>query len=65
MAGKRVVPNIPLGEMHNSVSIIKENIDMLTGRTTGELKTLPASAALSDCITAINAIIQRLNGSTN
>jgi hypothetical protein len=65
MAGKRAVPPIPLGEMHKSVSIIKENLDMLTGRTTGELKPLPTTASLADCITAINLIIARLNGSTN
>lgn len=65
MAGKRNIPPIPLGDMHDSVSIIKENLDMLTGRITPALKPLAATAALSDCITAINLIIARLNASTN
>lgn len=64
-AKKPGIPNIPLGEMHNSVSIIKLNLDMLTGRVGGELQPLASTATTAQIIAAVNAIIARLNASTN
>lgn len=64
-AKKPAVGNIPLGPYRDSVSIIKQNIDMLTGRVGGELQSLPANATTAQIVTAINAIIARLNASTN
>lgn len=51
--------------MHNSVSIIKQNLDMLTGRQGGELKPLATTATTAQIIAAVNAIIARLNASSN
>lgn len=64
-AAKPNIANIPLGDTHDAMMTLKQNIDMLTGRTTGELKPLAATASLADCITAINKVIARLNASTN
>jgi len=64
-ARKPNISNIPLGDTHDALMTVKQNLDMLTGRVGGELKPLAATAQLADCIVAINAIIARLNASTN
>lgn len=59
------VGNVPRGDTYNILRLIKMNLDMLTGRTTGELKPLSYTATNAQIITAINQIIARLNASTN
>jgi hypothetical protein len=64
-ARKPALGNIPLGQYYESVSILKQQMDMMTGRNGGELPTLSPNATTGQIITAINAIINRLNASTN
>lgn len=64
-ARKPALGFVPLGEYHNSVSILKQQLDMLTGRTGGELVPLATTASTAQIIAAINVIIARLNASTN
>jgi hypothetical protein len=45
----------------NLLAAIKENIEVTNGIRGGELKTLPTNATLSDCISKINEIIERIN----
>lgn len=45
------------------VQPIKETVEMLTGTRGGELSTLSDTATTAEIITAINAIIARLNAS--
>lgn len=59
------VGNVPRGDYYNILMLMKENLDMLTGRVTGELVALPYTATNTQIITAINQIIARLNASTN
>lgn len=40
---------------------IKENIELLTGQRQGSLTTLSDNATLSDVITKLNEVINRLN----
>jgi hypothetical protein len=55
----------PIGPYHGTFSKIILTLDMLTGRSTGELQTLPANASLADVVAKINQIVERLNASTN
>lgn len=42
---------------------IKETLDILTGARHGELEPLPDTATTADLITAVNALMRRLNRS--
>ena len=42
---------------------MKENVEVITGVRGSEIKSLPANATLSDCISKINEIIGRINSS--
>lgn len=64
-ARKPALGNIPLGTYHDSVSILKQQLDMLTGRNGGELPLLASTATTAQIIASVNAIIARLNASTN
>lgn len=64
-ARKPALGNVPLGTYHDSVSILKQQLDMLTGRNGGELIPLATTATTAQIIAAINQIIARLNASTN
>lgn len=64
-ARKPALGNVPLGNYHDSVSILKQQLDMLTGRSGGELPVLATTATTAQIIAAINQIIARLNASTN
>lgn len=59
------VGNVPHGDYYNILLLIKMNLDMLTGRVTGELQPLAYTATNAQIIAAINQIIARLNASTN
>lgn len=59
------IGNVPLGDYYLVLGRVKMQLDMITGRTTGELKPLAYTATTSQIITAINQIIARLNASTN
>lgn len=63
-ARKPALGNVPLGSYHDSVSILKQQLDMLTGRNGGEIATLTATDTAS-IVAKINQIIARLNASTN
>ena len=41
---------------------LRENVELLTGTRGGKLPTVSTSATLSDVITSLNAVINRLNG---
>jgi hypothetical protein len=64
-AVKRSIVVIPLGTYYDVCVSIKQNLDLLTGRVGGEITPLPATAQLADVIAKLNAVIARLNGSTN
>lgn len=64
-AVKRAIVTIPLGDYYDVCVSIKQNLDLLTGRIGGEIAPLPATATLANVITTLNAVIARLNGSTN
>lgn len=57
-------PSIPANQGEATLSALKANIDLLTGRIGGELKPLGATATSADIINKINEIIHRLNAST-
>lgn len=59
------VGRVPLGDYYDVLVLVKQNLDMLTGRVTGELQPLPYTATTAQIITALNQIIARLNASTN
>lgn len=56
---------IPLGDYYHVLANIAQTVDMLTGRVGGELPPLASSATNAQIIAAINAIVARLNASTN
>lgn len=59
-------PSIPMPAPTNTLIVIqsiKENIETITGQRGGEQALLQTSAALSDVISAVNTLIQRLNAS--
>lgn len=66
MPGKKpAFPQAPIGEYHGTFSKIIQTLDMLTGRSTGELLPLPVNASLADVVAKINQIVERLNASSN
>lgn len=62
---KRAVPPYQTIDtnLYNTLVALKENVDVLTGRAGGELKTLASTATTADIINKINEIIGRLNAS--
>lgn len=63
---KPAIGNVPLGDTYNVLMLLKQNIDMLTGRTGGELKPISATGLTNAIlVNTINEIIARLNASTN
>lgn len=59
-------PSIPSthflqGEMSRLMSPIKENLEIITGVRGGQLTALSDTASTAEIITAINAIIAKLN----
>jgi hypothetical protein len=59
------IGKIPLGDYYKTVTLVKAQLDMLTGRTTGELQLLASTATTAQIISAINQIINRLNAGSN
>lgn len=57
-------PSIPINEGITTLSAIKTNLDIMTGRIGGELKPLNADAMTADIINKVNEIIMRMNAST-
>lgn len=45
----------------NMLSALKENVEIMSGVRSGELKTLSNNASLADVISKVNEIIARLN----
>lgn len=45
----------------NLLAAIKENVEVITGIRSQPIETLPTNASLSDCISKINEIIERIN----
>lgn len=45
----------------NLLGAMKENIEIMTGARSHVIETLPVNASLSDCISKINEIIERIN----
>jgi hypothetical protein len=65
VAVKPRVGFIPLGDYYHPLANIAQALDMLTGRSGGEIPPLAATATNTQIIAAINQIIARLNASTN
>lgn len=47
-----------------ALQAVKNNLDYITGRTTGEIKTLATTATNADIINKINEIASKINYST-
>lgn len=45
----------------NMLSALKENVEIITGLRTQPIQPLPATATLTDAISKINEIIERVN----
>lgn len=45
----------------NLLVAMKENIEVMTGARGDTIKSLPTNATLTDCISKINEIIERIN----
>lgn len=58
----------PIGSIPQELAAIlgpiKANLDIITGRTGGEIKLLSSSATTAQIIVKLNEVISRLNAST-
>jgi hypothetical protein len=55
------VVNLPDQKIASLLRPMKENLEIMNGTRTGKLAELPATATLSDVISKVNALIDRLN----
>lgn len=66
MTTKRSIPQVPLStdpQRRQFDTALKENLEVLTGRIRGTtLEPLDSTAALSDVIAKVNALIAHLQG---
>lgn len=60
---KPAIPDVPLGPqpLVSILSALKINVELLTGVRGGPIETLPDTATLSDVITRLNELIDRVN----
>jgi hypothetical protein len=60
---KPSIPSVNLPDQRISALLrpMKENLEIMNGTRTGKLAELPATATLSDVISRVNDLINRLN----
>ena len=62
MSSKRAIPSVPQVDSPRQAfdQALKENLEVLMGQRVAKIKPLSSSAALSDVISKVNEIIERL-----